>query len=107
MALFPCNVGGGGGSSEIDRTNAVVIANNIQSFDYTAVANGIVVAVNNGGQGGLTTKLNGTILSGYSDFSYGSGGVRLMVVNVSTGDVLSFQSSTSGWKWGATFYPYM
>ena len=75
-------------------------------FNYTATANGIVVAANNGGKEGLTTKLNGVTISGYADFEYGSGGIRLMVVNVSAGDVLSFQASSSGWTWGAAFYPY-
>ena len=95
-----------GGSSEIDRANAVVIASKQQNFSYTAIADGIVVAINNGLVTKLTTTVNGVTQSGYSDFVYGSGGVRMIVLNVSAGDLLSFQSGTSDWKWGAVFYPY-
>ncbi len=106
MGLFPMNVGGGGTASEIDRDNAVVIANNQQNFNYTASADGVVVAVNNGGASGLTTTLNGVTLTGYADTNYGSGGVRMIAVAVKAGDSLSFASTNSGWKWGAVFYPY-
>ncbi len=64
------------------------------------------MAINNGGQEGLTTTVNGVTQSGYSDMQYGSGGLRAMVVNVSAGDLISCQSNNSAWKWGATFYPY-
>ena len=64
------------------------------------------MAINNGLVSKLTTTVNGVVQSGYSDFSYGSGGVRMIVLNVSAGDLISCQSGTSGWNWGAVFYPY-
>ena len=97
---------GGTEVKEVDRNNAVAIASNQQSFNYTAIADGIVVAINNGTQSGLTITVNGVAQSGYVDANYGAGGMRIMVLNVSAGDLISCQSTLSGWNWGAAFYPY-